>query len=214
MTIESIIFDFDGVIADSTNIKTEAFVALYSKFPEKTQSEIKNYHLKYSGISRYKKLKYFQKEIIHEDYSKKAIDGLASEFSKIVLEKIINCKYIAGAKDFIENNYKHIDLFIATGTPQEEIEVITKEKNIAHLFKSIYGTPLTKTEIVKKILDLNKYNKRNIVMIGDAIADLEGAVNNNVKFIGRVQEGEESIFSENETIINDLTELDSLLLKL
>ena len=54
--IESVIFDFDGVIADSTNIKTEAFVALYSQYSEETQSQVKSYHIRHSGVSRYKKI--------------------------------------------------------------------------------------------------------------------------------------------------------------
>ena len=54
--IKSIIFDFDGVIAESTNIKTDAFVSLYSKYSEEVQATVKNYHLKNSGISRYKKI--------------------------------------------------------------------------------------------------------------------------------------------------------------
>ena len=62
--IKNIIFDFDGVIADSTNIKTEAFVALYSQYSEETQSQVKSYHIRHSGVSRYKKIYYFQKEIV------------------------------------------------------------------------------------------------------------------------------------------------------
>ena len=209
--IESVIFDFDGVIADSTNIKTEAFVALYSQYSEETQSQVKSYHIRHSGVSRYKKIYYFQKEIVNEDYSEKKINQLALQFSEIVLENVINSKFIPGAREFIEKNYAHLDLHIATGTPQSEIEIIAQEKKLSHLFKSIYGTPLTKTEIVEKILKKFTYNNKNVVLIGDALADFEGAVNNNIQFLGRVPRGEESIFPENVTVINDLIRLDNLL---
>ena len=209
--IESVIFDFDGVIADSTNIKTEAFVALYSQFSEEIQSQVKSYHIKHSGVSRYNKIYYFQKEIVNEDFSEKKINKLALQFSAIVLEKVINSKFIPGAREFIEKNYAHLDLHIATGTPQSEIEIIAQEKKLSHLFKSIYGTPLTKTEIVEKILKKFTYNNKNVVLIGDALTDFEGAVNNNIQFFGRVPRGEESIFPENVTVINDLIRLDNLL---
>ncbi len=210
--IKSIIFDFDGVIAESTNIKTDAFVSLYSKYSEEVQATVKNYHLKNSGISRYKKIFYYQKEVLQEEYSEDVINDLANKFSKIVLEKVIESDYVKGAKEFIQMNYSNYDLHIATGTPQEEIEIIMREKNLENKFKSIYGTPLTKTEIVRKILIENDYKKEDVIFVGDAIADQEGALNNDLKFIGRVPEDEASIFPEKTTIINDLKSLNDLIL--
>ena len=40
-----------------------------------------------------------------------------------------------------------------------------------------------KTEIIRKILTENGYKKENVIFIGDAIADLEGALNNDLNFI-------------------------------
>ena len=210
--IKSIIFDFDGVIAESTNIKTDAFVSLYSKHPREVQLIVKDYHLKNSGISRYKKILYYQKEVLQEDYSEDVVNDLAKKFSKIVLEKVIQSDYVKGAEEFIKENYSNYDLHIATGTPQEEIEIIMREKKLENKFKSIYGTPLTKTEIIKKILLENNYKKENVIFVGDAIADLKGALNNDLIFIGRVPKGETSIFPKKTIIINDLMPLGDLIL--
>ena len=40
--IKAIIFDFDGVICDSVNIKTEAFVELYSNYEKSISYAVKN----------------------------------------------------------------------------------------------------------------------------------------------------------------------------
>ena len=80
------------------------------------------------------------------------------------------------------------------------------------MFNSISGTPLTNTELIRKILTENGYNKEIVILIGDAIADLEGALNNDLNFIGRVPRGESSIFPEKTTVINDLTSLNDLIL--
>ena len=210
--IKAIIFDFDGVIAESTNIKTDAFVSIYNEYSEEVQARVKDYHVKNSGISRYKKILYYQKEILEQDYSEDAINDLANKFSEIVLQKVIESEYVKGSKEFIERNQLNYELHIATGTPQEEIEIIIQEKNLQNKFKSIYGTPLTKTEIIRKILTENNYKKENVVFVGDAIADLEGASNNDLNFIGRVPKGETSIFPEKTIIINDLTSLNDLIL--
>jgi beta-phosphoglucomutase-like phosphatase (HAD superfamily) len=42
MKPEIIIYDFDGVIANSVNIKTEAFVELYKNYDIDIQNAIKN----------------------------------------------------------------------------------------------------------------------------------------------------------------------------
>ena len=210
--IKSIIFDFDGVIAESTNIKTDAFVSLYSKYSEEIQTKVKDYHVKNSGISRYKKILHYQKEILKQDYSEKIINDLADKFSEIILEKVINSEYVKGSKEFIQKNHSNYEFHIATGTPQGEIEIIMREKCLENKFKSIYGTPLTKTEIIRKILTENGYKKENVIFIGDAIAALEGALNNDLNFIGRVPRGESSIFPEKTTVINDLTSLSDLIL--
>ena len=210
--IKAIIFDFDGVIAESTNIKTDAFVSIYNEYSEEVQARVKDYHVKNSGISRYKKILYYQKEILGQNYSEDAINDLANKFSEIVLQKVIESEYVKGSKEFIERYQLNYDLHIATGTPQEEIEIIIQEKNLQNKFKSIYGTPLSKTEIIRKILTENNYKKENVVFVGDAIADLEGASNNDLNFIGRVPKGDTSIFPEKTIIIDDLTSLNDLIL--
>ena len=206
--IASIIFDFDGVIADSVNIKTDAFVDLYSKYPLTIQREVKEYHLEHSGISRYKKIYFFQKELVNSDYSEEKIDELADSFKRIVLEKVIDSNYISGAYEFLEAFHQVINLHIATGTPQDEIEVIMKRKNISHFFKSIHGSPLSKSEIVDNIIKEYRYDKKDILFIGDAMADYIGAKDNGIEFLGRVAEDENSIFPKEQIIINDLNNLE------
>ena len=50
---EILIFDFDGVICDSVNIKTQAFIELYKNYGSKIQEQVREYHLINSGISRF-----------------------------------------------------------------------------------------------------------------------------------------------------------------
>ena len=56
--IKSIIFDFDGVILNSNNIKAEAFGELYNKYGKKIENKVVEYHYENLGISRIEKIKY------------------------------------------------------------------------------------------------------------------------------------------------------------
>ena len=55
--VKAILFDFDGVIVDSVDIKTIAFKELFSAFPEHSR-EIERYHLDHLGVSRYQKFEW------------------------------------------------------------------------------------------------------------------------------------------------------------
>ena len=209
--IDSIIFDFDGVIVDSVDIKTEAFVTLYGAYPDCIKNKVRLHHLENAGISRYKKIYFYQKSLIQEDCSEDTINQLAQKFSDIVVEKVIDSKYVPGAYEFIKNNHEKIDLHIATGTPQGEIELILTKRNIVQFFKSIYGTPLSKTEIIRKVLKKYNYNENKVLFIGDAMSDYIGANNNNIRFLGRVESGADSIFPIDQIIVNDLHKLKDFL---
>ncbi|EAI6773129.1 HAD hydrolase-like protein, partial [Campylobacter coli] len=54
--IKNIIFDFDGVILDSVELKTQAFAELFKEFPKNKVQELVKYHIQNGGISRYHKI--------------------------------------------------------------------------------------------------------------------------------------------------------------
>ena len=63
--IKNIILDFDGVILDSIPVKTEAFKQLFSDFSDDDVDLLIDFHLKNGGMSRYKKIEYFFKNIYY-----------------------------------------------------------------------------------------------------------------------------------------------------
>ena len=128
--IKAIVFDFDGVILESVDIKTKAFIKLYENYPPTVKEEVKRYHLNHLGISRYEKIFHFQKYLINEDASQSKINELGQKFQNIVLNQVISCKFVNGSKEFLNLYKNEIDCHIATGTPQREIEIIIKNKKI------------------------------------------------------------------------------------
>ena len=53
--IKVIIFDFDGVLVESVNIKTEAFAEIYRPYGKLIERKVVNHHLANGGVSRYEK---------------------------------------------------------------------------------------------------------------------------------------------------------------
>ncbi|MFT4805179.1 MAG: beta-phosphoglucomutase-like phosphatase (HAD superfamily), partial [Psychroserpens sp.] len=64
---ECVFFDFDGVIVESGDIKTEAFMELYEVHG--IQEAVKKHHLENQGVSRFDKFEWIAKNLLNETYS-------------------------------------------------------------------------------------------------------------------------------------------------
>ena len=59
--LKGIIFDFDGVVAESVQVKTDAFAYLYASHGKKIVSKVTEHHELNGGMSRFEKIKYYHK---------------------------------------------------------------------------------------------------------------------------------------------------------
>ena len=182
--IKNIIFDFDGVILDSVNIKTEAFFNLYEKYGPDISKKVVDYHLLNGGISRYEKFTYFGKNFLNYEYSQSEINNLSSKFENLVKEKVCNASFIKGAYEFIKTYYKKYNFYISTGTPQNEIEYIVMERQLKSFFVGVYGSPSNKISHIKKILSNSVDKNEEYLFIGDSLNDYEAANIMDINFIG------------------------------
>lgn len=179
-----IIFDFDGVIKDSSNIKTEAFVELYKDLDVDLITKIRKYHINNVGLSRYEKFKYIEENFRKKHYDAIIENKLSEIFSKIVFDKVCQAPYIKGVLKFIstlkKTNHK---LFIASAAPEHELIRIIDNISINEFFDGIYGAPKKKVDIINTIKSKSSKDI-DILFIGDAITDLDAAKEANIDFMG------------------------------
>lgn len=209
-----IIFDFDGVILESLDIKTKAFIKVYQEYPEHAD-EIAQYHLQNGGVSRYKKFVHINSNILGIPIDENEIEELAKKFSDYTAEGILNCTFVPGALELLSEYSKIAKLYIASGTPQEELRSIVEKRGLTQYFSGVYGTPQTKVEIIRDILGKENVDKKEAVFIGDSITDYESAREANIPFIARIngQTPDNPFLKMNVISVNDLKELDTLLEK-
>ncbi|MDX4061792.1 HAD-IA family hydrolase [Aliarcobacter skirrowii] len=183
--IKNIIFDFDGVILDSVPTKTEGFKKLFQDFPIELVDKLIEYHIQNGGISRYKKIKYFFNELLNQDISEDEALNYANKYSEITKEELTNPKYmIDDAVNFIKQNHKKYNMYIASGADENDLKYICEKLDLSQYFLSIHGSPKIKSEIVKTILKFNSYKKEETILIGDSINDFEAADVNGIVFYG------------------------------
>lgn len=191
--LKAIIFDFDGVLAESMNIKADAFASIFREYPKHVNKIVK-LHMDNGGMTRYRKFR-----IIYEDYLKKEYNDsiereLDRQFSLFVKQAVIECPEVKGAREFLQSYHKKTMLFVASGAPQKELINIVKKRGLYKYFKGIYGSPLDKIIIVKNILKKYKFKPDEVVLVGDAINDYRAAEKSGVKFIARIEKNKPNPF--------------------
>ena len=85
--LDAIIFDFDGVLVESVEVKTRAFAALYEKYGEDVVAQVVEYHLHHGGVSRFDKFRHFQTHILGQPrLSEQDVNDLVESFAALVCE--------------------------------------------------------------------------------------------------------------------------------
>lgn len=170
--IEAIIFDFDGVLCESVHAKNAAFRRLFRHFPEYLD-EILDYHMRNGGISRFEKFKVIYRDILKEELTPQESERLGRKFTEYSYRAVVQAPLAKGTKEFLEKYHSTIRLFIASGTPEEEMMTIVQKKGLARYFKKVYGSPRTKYEIIASILEENRLKSEQVLFVGDSINDYE-----------------------------------------
>jgi phosphoglycolate phosphatase-like HAD superfamily hydrolase len=207
MTPAAIIFDFDGVLVDSVDVKTEAFRALFMH-EKQHLTEILDYHRANGGISRFAKFEYIHHEILKRDLSKERARQLGDEFSRLVMQKVIECPAMPGALDFIRKYFQRVPLFIASATPQEELLEIVSKRGWLPFFREIHGAPRDKTRIIRDILDRNQLRAEDVPFVGDAINDYLAACEAGSPFFAFTADGSRDAFPPQAMIVRTFSELE------
>jgi len=209
--IKNILFDFDGVICESVDIKTEAFYEMYISSGEDIAQKVKFHHLKNGGMSRYDKFKYYEEVFLEKSITTERMNTLSTQFSKLVKEKVIDAPFVEGALEFLEKNAKRYKCFIISATPIDEMREIAKAKKIDKYFKEIFGSPTNKIEWGKYILNTYNLKTQETVFVGDALSDFNAAKKNNIHFLLRQTKDNKELFSNEVSSISNLTSLIKIL---
>lgn len=179
--IENMIFDFDGVIYDSVKIKNNAFKKIVKGYNLSIQKKFFKFHLNNLGVSRYKKFEFLKNRLI-KSKNKDFINDNSIKYKKILSNDLKKAKLIPGANLFIKK-YKKFNLFVSSGTPENDLKKICKEKKIEIYFKKIMGSPKNKSQHISDLKKRFKINKKNTIFFGDSTTDFDAAKKFNLAFI-------------------------------
>jgi len=183
--IKQILFDFDGVIIDSMDVRDYGFRAILNDHDKTLVDEFIEYHRYNAGLSRYVKIRYFYEEMLRQSISEEEVNKLASKFSKIMRERLTSPEVlIQDTVTFIKSIYKNIPSHIVSGSDEKELNFLCDSLRLSQYFVSIEGSPTPKNDLVKNIMKQYNYDPKETLLIGDSINDYDAAKINGLHFVG------------------------------
>lgn len=180
-----IVFDFDGVVLESADVKTDAFVELFAAHGPDVQAKVKQHHLENLGISRFVKFAWAYENLLRKPLTPEHSTALGEQFSALALDKVLSCPYVPGARDAIETLAKRYPLFIASGTPQQELELIVERRGLSPFFREIHGSPREKPAVLRDLMARLQLAPEAVLFIGDGMSDYKAATEVGVPFLAR-----------------------------
>lgn len=201
MRLKVVALDFDGVIVESNDIKDRAFSEIFHEYPEYYE-KMMAYHYAHNAVDRYQKFRYFVEEILKVYDKSVLIEELSNKFSKITKQAIIQSRYVEGALSFLNYVRNKYPLYLISATPQGELNEIIQARDLEKYFKEVFGAPLSKTDIIKKVMVIEKASPDETLFVGDSPEDLRAASLLGIQFVGR--KSSRQLSDSNYVIVDDL----------
>ena len=189
-SIRCVIFDFDGTIVDSNQIKHDAFYEVTAAFPG--ASEILDDILDRPDFGdRYAVFRFIEEHLpaIREG----GIDGvtLAGRYTRLCAESILAAQYIPGAIESLSAlSDMNLVLAISSATPERDLYEIVHSRGIASYFAKIMGGPRSKYEHVLDMMKTYELLATEVIYVGDSEVDRLTALETGSGFIGIGKNGD------------------------
>lgn len=179
MQYKAIIFDFDGTLVISNQVKIDTYFEVFQEYCIDNQL-ITKILKKHPELNRFETIS----KIIQE--SSKKLDAwiIAEQYSREVQQRVRqanNLKYAESLLDYLVKN--NIKVFLSSNTPFSFLQDLIKKRGWSHYFLSINGYPMNKADTAKNLVIKYHLKLNDCVVIGDGESDRESALLNGISFI-------------------------------
>lgn len=188
--VKGIIFDFDGTLVNSNNIKRQTYYEVVKSFGD--VSPIVDDVLTSSvGKNRFSIFCEISERAVRSGVlsSVRTIDEwvelFVDRYSRICETQVSICPEIPGATNSLQylTSQGHL-LFINSSTPTDLLKRILRLRLLENYFTEVYGSPVSKIENLRAIVKKYEMLSNQLVVIGDGKDDQESATAIGCHFVG------------------------------
>lgn len=207
-----VIFDLDGVLVDSNEVKVSCLRATFATFPEDLVDEFADEFRRTFGRSRREHFMWF-----HARARQHGLTGTnAQNFFTV---------YAGAYADLLADHYpqaplcahagrlvaalasRGVQLYVATGTLTAEANLVLKNLGLREPFRAVFGGEESKARRIARILEVSGVGPEQAVLIGDTRQDARAAAAAGCDFTLVTRYG----FFPAEEVLQDRIECDDLI---
>lgn len=208
----AIVFDFDGVLVESGDVKTQAFAHLFAHEDPEVTKRIIAYHVANGGVSRFEKFRVIYRDILRRPLAEETFQYLCDAFAAQVVDRVVAAPWVPGAREFLERHTGRDRMFIVSGTPEQELKQIVHRRGMECWFTEVRGSPEPKEALFASLLAQYDLAPTHMVFVGDALSDWVTSRNVGVPFVWRKHaDGARELLEFSGPTIHSLWELESYL---
>ena len=169
--VNTIIFDCDGVILNSNQLKRKAYYkAVFPYYGNELASSLTTYLANNTGKPRGHFIDYFLKNIVPPDISGLGYEELLNAVTLEIQKGLMECE-ISPCLFKLREKTPDIKWLVASGGVEKELRDLFKNRSLFDLFDGgIYGGPMTKDEILTSLFNKN-HIKFPVLFLGDSKYD-------------------------------------------
>ena len=142
--IKNLVFDFDGVIANTNHVKTNAFKEVLNHFSLPHSEKLMKYNKGNGGITALKKFEYYCKYIYES--CPQTPENLEKEFRNIVKNSLLDQEYDPYINALAEMKERYTCHIISGGNQSEIINYLQRHGIYSVFDGYILGNPISKDE--------------------------------------------------------------------
>lgn len=166
-----VVFDCDGVVLQSNQVKSNAFAAALDGEPTDAVAAFVAYHKAHGGISRYQKFAYYFEHMQPREDAKAATQQALEKYAAIVQNELLHCPLIPAVEQYLQQlNQAGIPCAINSGGDEQELHGVFATRGLTQYFQYIFGSPTGKQENMQRLKALG-FMQGAGVMFGDSKSD-------------------------------------------
>jgi phosphoglycolate phosphatase-like HAD superfamily hydrolase len=165
------LFDCDGVLLDSNGVKTDAFHAIARSYGADAARRLVAHHQRHGGVSRFDKVRYLFDHILHRPPRTGEAKRLIEQFGREVTRQLGTVAVEPDAARLLSmiaagGGSSHV----VSGGYEPEVRAVLDQRELAHRFVGIHGSPRSKADIVCGLMAAGAITAP-AVFVGDSSLD-------------------------------------------
>ncbi|RMH56591.1 MAG: HAD family hydrolase [Candidatus Hydrogenedentota bacterium] len=202
-------FDFDGVLLESSGIKTNAYRRVVGeRFPDHVEAFL-DHHRRNGGITRRVKLEYLVRELVKapEEEVEGIVEELVADYTEEVRKEVFSAALVPGTRELLSWAAGRFHTGLISGTPEKELLEVVTHHGLKEFFEKIAGAPREKAPTLREWLEEWRVTPGEVLFVGDAVSDFHAAREVEVRFCLRETPENALEFPEEVDRVKDMAEL-------